>query len=149
MVNQLIITKIIKNDFYIRYFLKYKMENNSYIIYTMEVEDPWFSYIYSGIKPVEGRKMSSTWMKIKVGDKIFMYNKVTQKSFTVKVLNIKYYPADLSDDPLTAYLLDVGIDKALPGIGNLNDARNIYLQWSTMTEIKQQGFMGIYVKLDN
>lgn len=114
----------------------------------MEVVDPWFSYIYNGIKPVEGRKMSPTWMKIKVGDKIFMYNKITQKSFTVNVSNIKYYPADVYDDPLTAYLLDVGIDKALPGIGNLNDAREIYLQWSTMSEIKQQGFMGIYVNFN-
>jgi ASC-1-like (ASCH) protein len=113
----------------------------------MEVSNPWFIYIKYGIKPVEGRKMSPTWHKIKIGDRILMSNSPTDDHFMVIVVDIKYYPSDKYVDPLNAYLLDVGIEKALPGIHTLEDARNIYLQWSTIDEIKQYGFMGIFIKL--
>ena len=122
------------------------MQNNLPIIHIMDVVDPWFTYIRDKIKPVEGRRMSSKWLKIKIGDKILMQNKVTNQYFMVDVIDIKYFPANVYNDPLTSYLLGVGINNALPGVDNLYDARNIYLQWSTENEIKTQGFMGIYIK---
>jgi len=123
---------------------------NKITIHEMNVSDPWFTFLYQGIKKVEGRKMSKTWMRINVGDEIMIYNDNDNRYFIAKVVNIKYYPPkqNLYLNPLDMYLLDVGIQNALPGVKSLKEARNIYLQWSTEKEIEDMGFMGIFIEVE-
>lgn len=47
---------------------------------------------------------------------------------------------------LDEYFEDVSIEKALPGITSLEEAKNIYFQWSTEEKIREFGFLGIFVK---
>ena len=106
--------------------------------HNMHCEDPWFSYIRQGIKPVEGRKGTHSYKKIKVGDKINFIN--GNDNFLADVTEIREYPS------LEDYLKDVTPEVALPGIKTIKDAVDVYLQWSSEEKIRQYGFLGIFIK---
>jgi len=73
-------------------------------------DEPWFSLIREGIKPVEGRKNSPKYQNIRVGDPIEFTN--GKESFLTKVVAIRSYTS------LEDYLDDVGFATALPGVAN-------------------------------
>jgi len=116
-----------------------RMKNNTPITHELICNEPWFTYIRSGLKPVEGRKNSPKYKKIQVGDFIHFSNGT--EHFLSQVTEIRPYSS------LEEYLHDVTISKALPNISSFEEAINIYLQWSTPDEIKQHGFLGIFVKV--
>jgi ASC-1-like (ASCH) protein len=103
--------------------------------YEMHCQEPWYSYIKNQIKPVEGRKNTPKHQKYKVGDCIRFYN--GKESFLTVITKINLYPS------LDAYLHDVSPSTALPTIDSFEEAKKIYLQWSTEEEIEQWGFLGI------
>lgn len=107
-------------------------------IFNIHCDDPWFTYIREGVKPVEGRKKTHSYTKIKAGDQIKFSN--GKDSFVADVTEIREY------DSIEKYLDDVTIEKALPGITSVEDALAIYYQWSTEEKIRQYGFLGIFVK---
>lgn len=111
--------------------------------HTMYIDEPYFSLIKSGKKPVEGRKNSPTWSKIKPGDLIEIECS-GKESFTVLVTGITKY---ISEDPLHDYLVGETLDRCLPGIKTIDEGKKIYLQWSTKEEIIKCGMMGIQVKV--
>jgi len=108
-------------------------------VHQLICDEPWFSFIKSGIKPVEGRKNSPKYQGIQVGDVIEFTNE-NGESFKAKIVEIRKYPS------LVAYLEDTTIEKALPGVASLDDAIKIYHQWSTHEEIELHGFLGIFVE---
>lgn len=101
-------------------------------------EDPWFSYIRQGIKPVEGRKKTHRYAKIKAGDRIQFLN--GDEHFLVDVIEVREYPT------IEDYLKDVTLEKALPGVKTMKEALDIYYEWSPKEKIRQYGFLGIFVK---
>lgn len=107
-------------------------------IFNIHCDDPWFSYIRQGIKPVEGRKKTHSYKKIKVGDQINFSN--GKESFIVDVTEIREY------ESIEQYLEDVTLEKALPGIKTIEEGLNIYYQWTPEEKIRQYGFLGIFVK---
>lgn len=113
----------------------------------IEISEPYFSLIYSGAKPVEGRKMTAKWMAFAVGDEV----KITcpnRHPFYAKIVKINYYPPSSGEfDPLTNYLICEGLNQTLPGITSLSEGRAIYLQWSTRKEIDHYGMMGIHFEV--
>jgi ASC-1-like (ASCH) protein len=108
-------------------------------IHEMHCQEPWFSYIRNQIKPVEGRKNTLKHQQYKVGDYIRFYH--GKKNFLTMITKINLYPS------LDAYLHDVSPSTALPYIDSFDEAKKIYLQWSTEEEIKKWGFLGIFVKV--
>jgi ASC-1-like (ASCH) protein len=106
--------------------------------FNIHCEDPWFSYIRQGVKPVEGRKKTHTYKKIQVGDQINFTN--GKESFKAQVLEIREYKS------LEQYFDDVTLEKALPGVQTVEEGLNIYHQWSTEDQIKQYGFIGIFIR---
>jgi ASC-1-like (ASCH) protein len=104
----------------------------------MICDDPWFSLIRQGVKPVEGRKNSPKYQHIRPGDTIQFIN--GEDNFLARVIEIKSYIS------LEAYLQDVTVEKALPGVKELEEATKIYQQWSTPEEIQTHGFLGIFVE---
>lgn len=105
----------------------------------------YYDAMKSGTKPVEGRKMSPTWIGLKVGDLVEIKCE-GYGSFLVEIIKINYYPPNLKD-PLSAYLASEGLNNVLPGITDLDDARKIYVDCLNGDEIKEYGMMGIHVKL--
>ena len=108
-------------------------------IFELSCVEPWFSLIQKGVKTVEGRKNSPKYQKIRVGDLIDFTNETNR--FRTVVTEIRHYIS------LEAYLNDVSVQNALPGISSLQKAVEIYHQWSTPQEIEQHGFLGIFVKV--
>lgn len=106
----------------------------------MICDEPWFSFIRKGIKTVEGRKNSPKYKNIKKGDLIEFISPAGEK-FQAVVKEIKSYHT------LQDYLEDVGFQNALPSTSSIEEATAIYLQWSTVDEIRKHGFLGIFVEL--
>ena len=113
--------------------------------HTMDVAEPYHSLIKSGVKPVEGRKISPKWEIIQIGDVIIM-TCPDRDQFNVEVTKINFYLPS-TGDPLTAYLNGETLERALPGVTSMEEGRRIYLQWSTDEEIKKMGMMGIQVRV--
>lgn len=101
-------------------------------------DEPWFSYIRQGVKPVEGRKNSPKYQKIRAGDFIEFSN--GKEHFLTVVTEVRAYTS------LEDYLEDVTLQKALPNVTSLEEAIKIYHQWSTPDEIRTHGFLGIFIK---
>lgn len=108
-------------------------------IHQLTCDEPWFSLIRAGLKPVEGRKNSSKYQKIKKGDLINFQN--GKESFLAEVTEVKFYEC------LEDYLQDVTLQKALPNVFSFSEAINIYHQWNTPEEIQKYGFLGIFIAL--
>jgi ASC-1-like (ASCH) protein len=106
--------------------------------YKIACEDPWFSFIRQGAKTVEGRKNTHTYKRIKADDLIIFFN--GNDSFRAIVTEVRQYAS------LEEYLEDVTIEKALPGVTSLEQALEIYYQWSSPEKLQQYGFLGIFVK---
>jgi ASC-1-like (ASCH) protein len=109
---------------------------------TINCDEPWFSFIKKGKKPVEGRKSKKKYRNLKPGDKVLFKCIETQESFLATVLKVECY------DSLTDYLKAVTLEKALPGISSFSEGLKIYSQWSTSDEIKVLGFVAIWIKPD-
>lgn len=114
------------------------MTSGQAIRHTIICDEPWFSYIRRGLKPVEGRKNSPKYQNIKAGDVIDFSN--GNDNFQAIVIEVRSY-ALLED-----YLRDVTVQKALPGVTLFDEAINIYHQWNTPNEIQEWGFLGIFIK---
>lgn len=139
---------MINNKIIILYYKMFKADH------VMDVSEPWFTLIYSKLKPVEGRKNSPKWKNIKVNDIIKFVN--GDKFYHVKVIKINEYHSIRNinelpvgtvvwEDPLLAYLQFEGLNNALPGLVSLEEGKRVYLQWSSYDEIQKYGFRAIYV----
>ena len=111
-------------------------------ILTINCEEPWFSLLEKGEKPVEGRKGKKKYRELRTGDKIHFQCTQSKKSFLATVEKVDCF------NSLSDYLEEVTLEKALPGITSFEAAQQIYLQWSTIEEINALGFVGIWIKPD-
>jgi ASC-1-like (ASCH) protein len=108
------------------------------IVHHIHCQEPWFSLIRQGKKPVEGRKNTHSYRAIKPGDRINFMN--GEENFLAEVLEIRNYPG------LDEYFQDVSLEKALPGVASIEEGKEIYYEWSTEEKIREFGFLGIFVK---
>ena len=105
--------------------------------FNIHCQDPWFSFIRQGIKPVEGRKNIKIYSEITAGDTINFSN--GKETFSAIVTEVRSYVS------IEQYLFDVTVEKALPGINTVDEALKIYYQWSTQEQIRKYGFLGIFI----
>lgn len=105
----------------------------------MHCQEPWYSFIKSGIKKVEGRKAAGNYKNIKKGDIITFYN--NDDKFDCEVLGVNQYYS------LEEYLKTETLMRTLPGIKTIEEGIKIYLQWSTREQITKNGFLAIQVKV--
>lgn len=112
--------------------------------HVMDVSEPYYSLIKSGEKVVEGRKYSTKWRVIRKGDIISM-TCPSKDSFDVKVKNVNLYLPSCGD-PLTSYLENETLERALPGVTTIREGRNVYLKFYTEEDCQRLGMMGICVE---
>ena len=105
----------------------------------MEVSEPWFSHIKSGVKTIEGRKNSPTWELIVPGSVFLMT--CGDQSMQVRCVNVVIWPS------IRSYLEGEGLGVTLPGIQTIEEGEKIYLQWSSKEEVTKYGFKAIHVKV--
>ncbi|USN51795.1 MAG: ASCH domain-containing protein [Myxococcales bacterium] len=109
------------------------------MIHKIHCQEPWFSLIREGKKPVEGRKASSAYLKIKPGDNIEFF--CGGEMFQAQVVGVNRY------ESLEKYLETETLERALPGVSTIDEGVRIYLQWSTKEQILKHGFLGIQVRV--
>lgn len=110
----------------------------------MPISEPYFSLILRGVKTVEGKKGTEKWKYLKVGDIITFTN--NDRKFNAEVTNINRYYGRYA---LENYLMTETLEKTLPGIKTIEQARTVYLShpisW-TQEEIEEYGIMAIHVR---
>lgn len=106
---------------------------------TIDCEDPWFSLLEKGIKPVEGRKGKEKYISLKSGDTIRFQCTNSERSFIATVQRVDRF------NNLVDYLNEVTLEKALPGISTLEEGIRIYSAWSAPEEIQKLGFVAIWI----
>lgn len=109
----------------------------------MEVEERWFRLLVSGEKPIEGRKKSPTWEKIKVDQEIVVICKETCEVRRFIVTHINEYKT------LEEYLIQEGLHRCLPGVISIEEGIEIYQTWSTPQELAKYGFLAIGLRVIN
>lgn len=105
----------------------------------IECEEPWFSMLRNGTKRFTGRKNSPKYQNIHPDDTVELF--CGNESFRAKVTRIEKYSS------IEEYLDEVGLEKALPGVKTLQEGLKIYFKWSSPEEVKQWGFIAIYITL--
>jgi ASC-1-like (ASCH) protein len=109
------------------------------IEHRIHCQEPWFSLLRSGQKPVEGRKNSPLFQKIKVGDCIEFFE--GEKSFKALVTGINKYSS------VEEYLSTERLERALPGVASYAEGLAIYHAWNNPEDIAKWGFLGIQIKV--
>jgi ASC-1-like (ASCH) protein len=107
---------------------------------TINCEEPWFSLLEKGKKPVEGRKGQKKYRDLKPGDLVCFQCVGSERSFIAIVEKIDCF------DTILEYLTKTTLEKALPGIKTFSEALKIYSAWSTPEEVEALGFLGIWIK---
>lgn len=108
---------------------------------SIEVSEPWFTFIKKGLKTIEGKKANSKWTAIKVGDKIKITNK--DDECLIQVSKIVIYGS------IQEYLEKEGLEKTLPGVKLISDGVGVYEDiWKSLEdklEIERYGVMAIHL----
>lgn len=125
----------------------------------MHVSEPYHTLIGVEDKPVEGRKLSETWRKVRKGDEIVMACGVTEEAvdraphgygeghvFTVRVTGVRCYLSCFGD-PLGRYLREETLARTLPGVTTEAEGRAVYLQWFSQSDIDRLGMVAFQVEV--
>lgn len=96
------------------------MELNN--IYSKNLSEPWFSYVLSGKKTIEGRVNRGDYANMCVGDKIWFTNTSAgyERKIKTTIDSIATYTT------LEEYLLEEGLSNCLPDVSNISDGVSIY-----------------------
>lgn len=103
----------------------------------LHCQEPWFSLIKEGKKPIEGRKNLPKFRDWNVGDKLIFT--IDTRSFETSITGLRKYRT------LEDYLRTETLQRTLPGIKTIEEGVLTYLQWSSREEIEKIGFLAIEV----
>lgn len=115
------------------------------------ISDPWFDYIRSGKKSIEGRKNKHPWNKLEIGKIVKIISREDPTEFFyASVSALRPYSNGLLRglDPLDHFLLNENLERTLPGISSFEEARKIYLGFSTIEEIISNGMLAIELSVE-
>jgi ASC-1-like (ASCH) protein len=107
--------------------------------FKIHCQEPWFSLLKTGKKPVEGRKNSPYYQQLMVNDVIEFF--VDDQKFKCLITGINRY------ESVEQYLRCETLERALPGIGTLEQGLAIYRSWSSDGDVRKWGFLGIQIKV--
>ena len=105
----------------------------------LHCQDPWFTLIKEGRKPIEGRKNLPKFKDWRPGDRLMF--ELEGQSFETEIIALRRYKT------LEDYLSTETLGRTLPGVETMTEGIAIYLQWSSRVEIERYGFLAIEVKL--
>ncbi len=141
-----------KNVFYKKY-LKYKEKylvlknqqvggsNDCQADWDVHVSLPWYNLIKEGKKTVEGRPKRNTFAQMKIGQVVKFFNKELNESFCVKIVGISEHKT--FEDMIRSN----GIDNVLPGIRNIDEGVQVYMQYYNKEIESEFGVVGIRVQI--
>ena len=108
---------------------------NSEPKYTKFVSEPWFGYIKSGKKTVEGRKNTGDFEKMQSGDIVKWIH--SDEYVLTKIVSKKVYKT------FKEYLETEGLSNCLPGIDTIEDGIKVYYKYYTPEDEAKYGVIAI------
>lgn len=105
------------------------------------IKQPWFKYIKSGQKKIEGRLFKGSFKHIKSMDTIIWNHK--EMKIRVKVTSVRHY------NTFKELLEEEGIDKVLPNTTSVMDGVNIYRTYFSEADEKKYGVVAIEMEKIN
>ena len=120
------------------------MSNSKNSVKTLRIHcaEPWFSFVKSGEKPIEGRMFKEKYKDFKTGDKLIFWLDENNE-FETEVVEIKKYKT------LMDYLTGNKLSEILPTVKTVEEGRQIYTKFNSEENITKTGFLGIRVKVTN
>ena len=116
----------------------------------ISVSYPYFILIHQGLQPVEGRKNKAPWNQLKPGpgSSAGLYSEY-RNTFYCEVIATRVYPKGIIDglDLFDRYILGEELDKILPNVNTMEQARSVYLAFSTLEEIMEHGMVAIQLSV--
>ena len=109
--------------------------NNLEPKYTIFVSDPWFGYIKSGKKTIEGRKNKGDFKEMKIGDIVKWIH--SDDSVLTKIVGKNEYKT------FKEYLETEGLPNCLPGIDTIEDGVKVYYKYYTPEDEAKYGVLAI------
>ncbi len=109
-------------------------------VYSKECKQPWFGYIFKGIKTIEGRLFKGDWAKMVVGDRIEFY--VDDQRFVCEIIAL-WRKSSFKE------LIEQYQGKILPGV-DLSDVQNgvdVYRQYFKESDEQKYGVVGVEIKV--
>jgi ASC-1-like (ASCH) protein len=110
-------------------------------IYRNHRFEPWFGYLKSGQKTIEGRIKRGKYARIKAGDQIEVNNENESEKVLVEVIRMKNYPT------FKDMLAREPIGRLLPGVSGIDEGLSIYREFYSQDEEIKFGVVAIEVKL--
>ncbi len=109
--------------------------------YEVHVSLPWYNLIKEGKKTVEGRPKRNTFAQMKVDQVVKFFNKELNESFCAKITRVTEHKT--FEDMIRSN----GIDNVLPGIRNIDEGVQVYMQYYNKEIESEFGVVGIHVTL--
>ena len=106
----------------------------------MEVDEPWFGYIASGVKTVEGRLARGKYARATRGT-LFRISDKQGKSISARVVAVRRYTS------LIVYLSQEGLRSTLPGITSIDAGVAVYSQFYEPGSDVEFGVLAIELEL--
>lgn len=100
---------------------------------SLNVQEPYLSFILNGQKTVEGRLNKGTFKDLKVGDKLSIGP--DEKLFIVKQINCY--------DSFKNMIIKEGISNIIPDKNTIKDAEAVYYKFYTKEQEKEFGVLAI------
>ena len=110
-------------------------ENRKYNIF---VSEPWFGYIKSGEKTIEGRKNKGDFKKMQPGDIVKWI--CSDDSILTEITGKRSYKT------FKEYLETEGLNKCLPGVETIEAGVAIYHKYYTLEDEAEYGALAIEIK---
>jgi len=129
---------------YAKYKSKYldlKQSAGSGLVWKVHVSLPWFNLIKEGKKSVEGRPNRKDFAQMKIGDRIEFFNKELNENFMAEIVNVTHHKT------FEEMIKSNGIDNVLPGVRNLDEGVQVYMQYYTKEIEAEFGVVGIHVRI--
>lgn len=106
----------------------YKLELN--------VQEPYYSFIKSGVKTVEGRLAKERFLSLNPGDKVLVNNDIV-----VEVLRVNKYVS------FRSMLESEGFKKAIPDANDIEYALSVYYGFYQPADEQKYGVVAIEIKV--
>jgi ASC-1-like (ASCH) protein len=107
--------------------------------YTKHVTEPWFSYIQTGVKTIEGRLYQKDWVNVKPNDTIVFFN--DDLTCPVKVTKVVRYSS------FAEYLQSEPLKNCCPHISTVDEGVAEYRNIFTAEDEAKFGVVAVHFEL--
>ena len=119
----------------------FEIELNCKYDYEVHVSEPWYTHIKEGRKTVEGRPKRNTFAEMQVGQTVKFFNKQLNENFCAKIIEISEHKTFFD------MIRSNGLENVLPGIINIDEGVDVYMQYYNKEIESQYGVVGIKVQV--